>query len=94
MGTIRYHTARGIPTVKPVFVDRDTDKSVYIKGRRHAKRGNWDNYYNTFEEAKDAMVSKARANVKGCTMRLQEANTFLHKMQAQEINTNVLSVKI
>lgn len=94
MAIIRYHTARGIPKVRPVVIEKDTGKSIIINGRRRAKRGNWDNYYDTFKEAKDAMVSKARANVKGCTMRLKEAETFLHKMQVQEINTNVLSVKI
>ncbi|MEE9355217.1 MAG: hypothetical protein V3U75_06475 [Methylococcaceae bacterium] len=81
MDITRYHTARGIPKVKAVKVDKDTDKSVVINGRRRAKRGNWDNYFDTFDEAKVTMVDKARANVKGCTMRLKEAETFLHKAQ-------------
>lgn len=93
MQIVRYHTARGIPKVKPVLVDRDTGKSIIINGRRRAKRGNWDNYYDTWKEAKDAMVAKAQASVKGCTMRLQEAEVFLHKMQAQKITSTILKVK-
>lgn len=94
MQIVRYHTVRGIPKVKPVLVDKDTGKSIIINGRRRAKRGNWDNYYDTFIEAKEAMVSKAMANVKGCHVRLTEAQTFLHEMQAQTIDSHVLSIKI
>jgi hypothetical protein len=82
MSIRRYHTSRGIPLVKAVDVERETNGSVYIGGRRRAKRGQWDNYYDTHEEAKEAMVSMARANVNGCTKRLQAANIFLHRAQA------------
>lgn len=89
MEIIRYHTSKGIPKAKPVLVDKDTGKSIIINGRRRAKYGRWDNYHDIYEEAKEAMVSKARANVKGCTMRLKEAETFLHKMQAQSIDSTI-----
>ena len=81
----RYRTSKGVAKIWPHTFDRETDKYLIKNGRRVAKRGNWDNYYLTFKEAKEAIVSRAMVNVKGCHDRLTEANIFLYKAQSIEI---------
>jgi hypothetical protein len=78
----RYHTSKGIPKVRPINVEKDTGKSIYINGRRRAKYSQWDNYHNTHAEAKEHILRIARNNVEGCTKRLQAAELFLHKAQS------------
>ncbi len=77
-----YRTSRGMAKVVPCTFDRETNNMLHKGGSRVAKRGVWDNYYTTWEEAKEEMVTRARLQVKACTTRLQTAETFLHKAQA------------
>jgi hypothetical protein len=75
-----YWISTGSARIKTVQADRQTDSSVWINGRRHAKRSNWDNYYSTWDVAKRHIVSKATHKVTAYRARLAEATAHLKKV--------------
>ena len=51
--------------ITPVECERETDSSVFIKGRRNAKRSTYECYYDTWDEAHSALVDAARHKIAG-----------------------------
>ena len=45
--------------ITPVEVERETESSVWVKGRRSKKRTDFENYYDTWEQARDAFIHHA-----------------------------------
>ena len=83
-----YHTSRWGARIKTVQADKVSGYSIWVNGRRRALRGAWDNYHCTWNAAKEFLLANARANVKGCQMRLNEAGNHLHKVQAITNDSN------
>ena len=49
--------------VEPVEVERSTAANVWINGRRCNKRTTYENYFETFEEARDFVLGNMRASL-------------------------------
>ena len=47
--------------VVEVEVERETESSVWIDGRKKAKRSTYLNYFDTYDEAKDRLLIRAKA---------------------------------
>lgn len=72
-----------------VQVERESTQSVWIKGwtfdagpgtgvpRKHAKRSAYDNYFDTWDEAKAFLVARAEAAVLNARAELAAANDTL-----------------
>ena len=60
-----------------VEVEKETDKSVWINGSRNAKVSEDANYYDTWEEAKDALVVCQKSRVNRLRSQLVKANSIL-----------------
>ena len=67
-------------------VVRETEKQIIYKSDGHeyreAKRSNWQNWYETRTEAKEALVSEAKANLSGLYEQAKYQKQFLLKIQA------------
>lgn len=70
---IKYLTHRREAKITPIEVERETAKYVWIKGRRHGKRTEWDNYFDTWEEAKDFLMKGAEGALKTSRLMLERA---------------------
>jgi hypothetical protein len=70
--------------IEPVSVERSTESSVWVKGRRCARITGWGAYYPTWQEAKDALVAAAEKRVASATAALTYANEQLAKMKSLE----------
>ncbi len=66
--------------VTPVVVERANDKSVWINGRRSARRSSYENYFDTFEEGRDFLVGNLRAAMDAADNRA--AACFSHLAEA------------
>ena len=42
--------------ITTVEVERETDHNVWINGRRHNKRSEYDDYFDSFDQAKSALL--------------------------------------
>ena len=67
--------------IQEIEVDRETDKSIWIKGQRLAKLSEYANYYNTWDEAKNALLGCQATYVRSIRLRLESANGALGKIQ-------------
>ncbi len=63
-------------------VERETDSSVWIKGRQRSKRTTYDCFFDSFEEAKAYLVSGARKEVEQCKSSLHYARTRLGMVES------------
>lgn len=60
-----------------VEVERESDSSVWIKGRRNNKRSTYENYFDSWDEAKAYLLEKAESKAASCRRQLEYANGIL-----------------
>ena len=77
--------------IEPVEVVRHTAKFVIFpkdefwnKERKEAKRSDWSNYFETWEEAYDYALTKAQAKVDSLRLQLQKANGTLGNIKGMK----------
>lgn len=66
--------AGGYPLIHAVEVEKATESSVWIKGRRKSRFGGYVSFFPTFEEAKAFLQEKADRNVASLRVQLERAN--------------------
>lgn len=49
--------------IEVVSVDKKTEKSVWIKGRRQAKVGEYESFFDSYSDAKEYLVGKYSNNI-------------------------------
>lgn len=81
---MRFKTSRGFLNIKPVVINKETTKSVIIRGRRRLKLSEWDSYHATWQDAKDFLIKEAEAKVKRWQSQLSEAENYLIKVKGIE----------
>ncbi len=62
--------------IKPVEIERETDASVFIKGRRRAKRSSCESYFDTWEEAKAHLMSVAESKLNSARRELERCQGY------------------
>lgn len=56
--------------IKEVVIDRTTDKSVWVKGCRHARQSELNRYYENYEEAKKYYIKSAKSQIETMENRI------------------------
>ncbi|MEM7209603.1 MAG: hypothetical protein AAF434_17420 [Pseudomonadota bacterium] len=64
------------------IVERETDSSVWIKGRRRAKASNKHQYFDTWREAHEALQENQSNKVASALRRLEQAKERFHKINS------------
>lgn len=64
-------------SIEIVECDKETESSVWIKGRRNNKRSSYENYFDTFDEAREFCLYSAVKKVVSAQRALEEANIML-----------------
>lgn len=59
--------------IETVEVERETDSSVWINGRRNAKTTSWDKYWDSWEEAHAYLLEKAERSLQSARRSLEMA---------------------
>ena len=70
--------------ISPVTVDRATDKSVWVKGRRVALSSDWESYHKSWEEAHKALLRNAETSLKCWQGKLTQAEAHLAAVRAMK----------
>jgi len=65
------------PRVYTVLITRETEKSVWIKDRKRAKKSTTDEYFASFEEAKAALLAVQYAHIDDIRNQLERAKGVL-----------------
>lgn len=56
--------------IRQVEVERETDSSVWVNGRKNSKTCDYDSYHDTEAQAKEHLILKAGAKVQKARERL------------------------
>lgn len=72
--------------IEPVEVEKVNDKTVWINGRRNARTSNYDNYFDTFEEAKSFLLTEAKSEINKYKTGLEAAEKEYERIQAIKLN--------
>jgi predicted nucleic acid-binding Zn-ribbon protein len=59
--------------IEALEIEKETAKTVTIKGRRENKKSDWQNWHNTFEDAKQFLIDNAQKEIDGLRYRLEKA---------------------
>ena len=73
------------PEVEKVEIEKETESSVWIKGRREAKETQYHAFFNTFQEAKDFLIDKGFDKQFGARPLKRTIQRFLEDPLAEEI---------
>ena len=65
------------PEVEKVEVEKETESSVWIKGRREAKEAQYHAFFDTFQEAKDFLIDVFEKKARSVRRQLEQANGYL-----------------
>ena len=68
--------------ITPVDCERETDSSVFIKGRRSAKISNYECYYDTWDAAHNALVNAAKDKTASARKEVESAENALRGLLA------------
>lgn len=63
-------------TIEPVQVEKETVSSIWIDGRRSAKRSSYENYFDTWDEAKEFLTEYANSVLATARRSLETAHGF------------------
>jgi len=71
--------------ILPVEVERETDSSVWVRGRRQAKRvSGGDCYFDTWEDAHAALMVARQQDVEKARRALEQANSRLGNVKGMK----------
>lgn len=59
--------------------DRETEKSIFIRGNRRAKITEYSKYFDTFEDAKSNLVERCKNKLERASTALSDANKNYRK---------------
>jgi len=79
---IQYKVTTRKAEIIKVTVDRVTVSSVWINGKRRGRRSDeWDNYFDTFNEAKQFLQVISGRRLVSARLELQKAQGFAGNVQ-------------
>jgi len=61
------------PSVEIVEVEKETDKSVWINGRRNSKRSSYENYFDSLLEAKNYLYKRQESRIRLAEAQIKAA---------------------
>ena len=63
--------------IEVVEVERKTEKTVWIDGRRHAQLNDYHAYFDTFDEAKTYLLGVAESKLDAARRNLENAQGYM-----------------
>jgi hypothetical protein len=77
-----YEASKTNGTIRPVCVSHETDKFVYVRSRvfREAKIATYTSYFESYEQAKEWLVSEAADRLKKAVIEKELAEARLKEV--------------
>jgi len=71
---IKYRTYFNEPKIEAVEITKETDKSVFFGKEREQKRSSYQNWHDSFEDAKTFLLEAAKAELCQIEVRKNQIN--------------------
>lgn len=75
--------AFGYPAIERVEIERETEASVWVRGRQCRKRSDYHCYYDTAKEAAEAIIAKYRERLMEAHREMESATKDLESAKKQ-----------
>jgi hypothetical protein len=72
---------RGLNWIQKIEIEKETDKSYWIEGRRHTKHTNSEKMFETYTEAKDFMINEQLKRIEAAKRHLTYLENDLAKIK-------------
>lgn len=72
------------PEISKVEIDKETEKSIWINGRRYAKASSYESYFDSWNEAAQSALSVHKKIANEVESRLDCQREILEKINAME----------
>lgn len=70
--------------ITPIEVDQETEKSVWIKGRRRSKEGGYVRFHDSWDDAHAFLLDREQKNVEAIRRQLDCANGKLGNVKGMK----------
>lgn len=70
--------------IKPVAVDKETDSSVWIDGRRRAKLSSYESFFDTWDDAHNYLIALAETDMVVAKGKLRGAQSRLGNIKGMK----------
>lgn len=74
---IKYKTGGWLELIQEVEIEKETEKSVYVRGSRLAKVGQYHRYHDSWADAREFLLRQAENKVEACRRTLEVAKSKL-----------------
>ena len=74
---VKFGTYDVTPNIEEVEIDKETEHFVYIGKDRAAKISIYENYFDTWAEAKEALLEKQKTRCNSLRLFLERANGIM-----------------
>jgi hypothetical protein len=83
--SMKFRTKRYSPAaIEAVDVERETEQSVWIRGKRLAKRSQYDRFFDSWAKAHAHLLAKAEGELASACRRLDLANSTLGNVKGMK----------
>ena len=72
----------GKELITAVEVDRESEFSVWINGRRNKKQSDWERYFDKWEDAKEYLLNIYEKKVSACKNNFERESAKLSDIRA------------
>ena len=79
---IKYKTGGWQVKIKEVEVDKETEKCVWIRGRRNSKLSSYESYFDSFSDAKVFLINRKERRIS----KLQSSLDIVKKELAEIVD--------
>lgn len=82
-----YKVSLGWQMISPVEIEKETESSVWINGCRRAKISTYENYFDSWDDAKQFLMDHAQKRVDSLRLQLERANGELGNIKGLKPTT-------
>lgn len=77
-----YRTSKWSLSIVEIEVDKVNEKSIWIDGHRNSRLSSYHNYFETWEDAKNFLVTRCESNLQSDKQRLDRCMSELETAKA------------
>ena len=82
---IKYKAVSYLWKIEPIEIVKETEKTIFlIGGRKERKASELVSWHDTWEGARQALLSRAEGDVASARLRLQDANGILGNIKGMK----------
>jgi len=70
--------------ITEVEAERETKQSIWINGRRNAKVSSWETYFDSWDEAKAALIESQSLKIENLRIQVQRGNSLLNELRGMK----------